>query len=271
MVNGVKITLVYHLYCKSVEDLQVGTGNVYNEINRRCLGHFHDVFDDAVFCVCLDDTGNSELVQKAVEWIWSCGFKDKVVIKIKPNSAFCDAQTFYDEVVNRLSEFDGMVFFGHNKGSTMDYMDGLKQWIIFSYYACLDRLEEYVVNLAREYVACTYLPITSKYGKPFDWFPPGSFLLANPMKLDAFPNRYGTPLPKLTDRCSTELFFPRFIDICDPPFDYNMCFEDCCDAYWVGNYDYYREDHLELLSQFLTEERVDQYRAFYDKIVDGLP
>ena len=50
MINGIKVSMVYHLYCseKDFED------NVYNEINRRCLEHFHDIFDEVLFCVCVD-------------------------------------------------------------------------------------------------------------------------------------------------------------------------------------------------------------------------
>ena len=131
MIDGVKISLVYHLYCKDLRSMRIEDGNLYNEINRRCLKRYHDIFDSAVFCVCLDDTGDLELIQRAIGWIWSCGFKDNVTIKVKPNSPNRDAQTFFDEVVGHLKEFDGMVFFGHNKGNTYEPNYSQAEWVIF--------------------------------------------------------------------------------------------------------------------------------------------
>lgn len=213
MINGVKVSLVYHLYCKDAESIVVGTGNVYNEINRRCLEHFHDVFDDAVFCVCVDDRTDSNLIHKAVAWIWSCGFKDNVTIKVKPNSPYRDSQTFYDEVVDHLSDFDGMVFFGHNKGNTIEELDGLKQWIIFSYYSCLDEIENKIKRLTDHTIVFGYVPLAG--GQPLfyifnkhGWMIPGTFFLFNPQKKLGYLDKTGgvyrvsktATLPRISSR-----------------------------------------------------------------------
>ena len=76
MIDNVKISLVYHFYCSDEQSIAIGSGgNIYNEINRRCLSHFCEIFDNSIFCICVDDTGNSKLIEKAVEWVLSCGFK----------------------------------------------------------------------------------------------------------------------------------------------------------------------------------------------------
>lgn len=255
-----------------------GGGNVYNEINRRCLEHFHGIFDDAVFCICLDDTGDSELVQKAVEWIWSCGFKDNVTIKAKPNSPYRDAQTFYDEVVNHLSEFNGMVFFGHNKGNTMSEIDGLKQWIIFSYYACLDRIGEKVANLSDHAVIHTYIPLVEEGYTVFNehrWLAPGTFFIFNPQKICSHIKINKITIPKLEDRYSAETFFPKLLDITDGKrysFLTDVMFEHCINTWLVGepDFDYYWANHVELLGEFLPSERVEEYKHFYETITEGL-
>ena len=270
MINGVKIHLVYHLYCKNVQDMQVGGGNVYNEINRRCLEHFHGIFDDAVFCVCLDDTGDSELVQKAAEWIWSCGFKDNVTIKVKPNSPYRDAQTFYDEVVNHLSEFSGMVFFGHNKGNTQEYRESIKQWIIFSYYSCLDKIEEHVTELASNAVAYTYVPVSRQVD--CKWLSPGTLFLFNPRKIVTYLGHAKRSVPKMDDRFAAETFLPKIIDItAGDSFLMDVMFDECRNM-WFNSEELfvYELNHVELISYFLSTERVEKYKHFYETITEGL-
>lgn len=275
MINGTKINLIYHLYCKNVEDMN---NNVFYEINRRCLEHFHEIFDYSVFCVCVDDMNDSELIQNAIKWIWSCGFRENVIIKIKPNSSYRDAQTFYDEIVYHLTEFDGIVFFGHNKGTTMQATEGLKQWVTFLYYSCLDKIEEKVKELCNITLLYSYIPInTSEYNtyRVFKWFLPGTFYLFNPNKLVTFLKKTDKPIPKLTDRFSAEIFFSQIIDIfneetCD--FFVNVKFENLYNTYFDSyqEINFYNINHIDLISYFLLPERVKQYEDFYKKITDGI-
>ena len=279
MINGVKINLVYHFYCKNIENIRVGCGNVYNEINRRCLKHFHDVFDTATFCVCADNQEDSELIQKAIEWIWSCGFKENVVIKVKPNTPYRDAKTFYDEVVDHLSDIDGMVFFGHNKGSTFEPTDGHKQWVSFSYFSILDKIESHVKCLCEHTMVYTYVPYdcgTYSNNGEVTWLPAGTFCLINPKKVLSCLKRTGKEIPQLCDRFSAELFFPRIVNLSDEHVNTHFCnvaFEDWYNSSFVdtnNEIDYYHMDHFWLISYFLTQERVEEYRRFYESIIEGL-
>lgn len=251
----------------------MGGGNIYNEINRRCLQHFHEVFDDTVFCVCVDDTGNLALVQRAVEWIWSCGFKDNVTIKVKTNSPYRDAQTFYDEVVNHLGNFDGMVFFGHNKGNTQEDMESIRQWVVFSYYSCLDKIVTHITELTSNSAAYTYVPIFNQLC--CKWLAPGTFFLFNPRKIITYLDYTKQDIPKMDDRFSAETFLPKIIDITDdtrPSFLTDIMFDECRNRWFYTSEPcfFYIINHVELISYFLSPERVKEYQEFYSIITKEL-
>lgn len=211
-----------------------------------------------------------------MEWIWSCGFKDNVTIKVKPNSPYRDAQTFYDEVVNHLSEFDGMVFFGHNKGNTRpDNCNGQKQWVVYSYYSVLDKIEEHLATLADTGLAYVYLPkLVDGYFVPSNikWMAPGTYLLLNPQKILMCIEKKGGNIPQLTDRFSAECFVPNIIDITAiDKFNEAICFDECWNNWYLDtDADYYNMNHLDVLPYFLTPKRVKEYQQFYEVITEGL-
>lgn len=272
MINGAKIKIVYHLYLKDIETFD---SNAYYEINRRCLEYFHDIFDSALFCVCVDDTGNAELIQKGVEWILSCGFKNNVEIKIKQNTAFCDAQTFYDEIVNHLSDFNELVFFAHNKGCGKFYdNESVRQWVIFSYYASLCNISEKVLNLAEQAVSHGYIPLYGdnfKITSPFKWVLPGAIFLFNPMKVATYLKEHGNEPPALQDRFSAEMFLSKIFDITRGEYSMtDICFENYRNGYFISESSYYAINHYSLLKYFLSEERINQYRDFYNRITNEL-
>ena len=274
MVNGVKVSLVYHLYCKDVESLKVGGGNLYNEINRRCLTHFHDIFDEATFCVAVDDTHDHELIEAAVRWIWSCGFGENTTIKVRFNSQYRGAKTFYDEIATRLADYDGMVFYAHNKGCSADDTVGTRQWVIFSYYACLRNIEEKISFLCLNSVACVYAPIKNEWQhhlSKYDWLACGGIFLLNPAKIKFYLDSNEEDIPILHDRFYDESFISNVFDITKIlPYKYAIRFDDANSMYLDGEANCYTMNHLEFLSIFFNEERVKEYQEFYEKIMEGL-
>lgn len=271
MVNGVKVSMVYHFYCSNDN-----IGCSYNEINRRCLRHFHDIFDEVLFCICVDDTGDYKLLQRAVEWIWSCGFKDNVTIKVKQNTPFYDAQTFYDEVYKHLGDFDGVLFFGHNKGNTLSDTEPIRKWIVYSYYSVLDRIENHVSNLVDNALAYTYVPVIDESTKKVSrnkWLASGTYFLFNPSKLLEYSKINGVKIPdKLYDRFYAEQFLPSVVDICDNKiFREAIHFENWFNGYFESDFiSMYTADHRDLISTFLPPERVEEYENFYKEMTNDL-
>ena len=267
MIKGVKIKLVYHLYLKDVESVENG---VYYKINKRCLSRYHDIFDSSVFCLCVDNTEDAELIKKGVDWILSCGFKDNVTIKIKPNTAFNDAQTFYDEIVDKIENFNELIFFAHGKGCGKNEENkSLSQWTIFSYYAALNDIEEKVLNLTEQAAVQGYIPIYCNT-EPFKWMIPGTIFLFNPMKVLEYLRAHDIPIPVLADRFSAENFISNIIDIRQPAYSgYDICFEGwrngCIEV--TDDNNYYNVDHCYLLSLFSPEEKVEEYRKFYQEMM----
>ena len=128
----VKRRLVYHFFIS--DDYE--TNEIY-KIHFACLEYFAKIFDEAVFII----TSNNENVPYLdVESKLLKIFKNtRITIEIKTNTALCEAETFYNEVVKK--EESVLTFFFHTKGIT-NIKDCSKEniisWILMIYYYSLN-------------------------------------------------------------------------------------------------------------------------------------
>ena len=134
-------TLVFHFY--TFENF---LQNRAINIHLRCLKQYHNVFDNAIFVISVDDIKNHELIQETERQIMDCGFENIKFI-VKQNNEFREAQTFYDEVILNLDIFDGIVFFAHTKGISNyaqfpNNAEDLDAWIYGLYYLNLNFIDE---------------------------------------------------------------------------------------------------------------------------------
>ena len=132
----VKRRLVYHFFIS--DDYE--TNEIY-KIHFACLEYFAKIFDEAVFII----TSNNENVPYLdVESKLLKIFKNtRITIEIKTNTALCEAETFYNEVVKK--EESVLTFFFHTKGIT-NIKDCSKEniisWILIIYYYSLNFQED---------------------------------------------------------------------------------------------------------------------------------
>lgn len=92
--------------------------NAANKIHFVCLSKYINIFDEARFTISVDDLSNLDLISYGLQWILSLGGTFEKTINIRKNTDLFEVETFGKEFLNKSDEFDGMVFFGHNKGTT---------------------------------------------------------------------------------------------------------------------------------------------------------
>lgn len=124
------------------------------KIHLKCLKHYANVFDEALFIISVDNTGESKLIFDTEVELLKLGFND-IHFKIHKNNSYREAQPFYNEIVAKLNTLDGLTFFGHNKGTT-NYENGwavresIDAWIIGMYYLNLEFINEVETSLLSE-------------------------------------------------------------------------------------------------------------------------
>lgn len=262
------IKMVYHLYLNGATN----TDNAFFNIHRKCLKKYHDLFEEALFCIALDDTSDSQLIKMGVDFIMSCGPWKNLTIKIKQNTVYGDAQTFYDEIVSNIDNLDSMIFFAHGKGIRKADERSLfeKQWVVFSYYACLDKIEDKVANLANYGMVYGYAPTCNEeIDSNYHWLYPGTFFLFNPLKTLRYLKQMGRELPKMEDRYSAERFWGNIYDVEKGANTYTVNFDNRSGWYFFcqnGVPNFYGINQVEFLKSFLGEDRTKEYVKFYEDI-----
>ena len=142
-MNDVHKRLVFHFYCDN--DYK---SNRAIKIHLQCLKHYSSIFDEALFCICVDDLDNTDLIQSIEHDIIGCGFND-IRFKLVKNTSYREAKTFYDEIATKINELYGITFFGHTKGYTnyknLPYgadIENLDTWITGLYFLSLSDLDD---------------------------------------------------------------------------------------------------------------------------------
>lgn len=139
---SMKKTLIYHLYCG--KDF---ISNKANIIHYLCLKKYIDVFDEAKFTVSVDDLTDEETISYGIQWIMSLGGDFEKTISIRKNTDLYEVETFSREFLHNYENLDGMVFFGHNKGTNnfnnpVLNHESVFKWICGLYFYNLEFVEE---------------------------------------------------------------------------------------------------------------------------------
>lgn len=139
---NMKKTLIYHLYCG--KDFFENKANLIHFI---CLRKYIHVFDEVVFTIAVDDLTNGDLISAGLSWIMSLGIECELKINIRKNSDLYEVATFSEMFLKNYRNLDGMVMFGHNKGtnnfSNPDLNhDSVFKWICGLYYYNFEFLDE---------------------------------------------------------------------------------------------------------------------------------
>ena len=133
--------LIFHLYC----DKEWETNEAL-KLHFSCLNYYSYIFDEILVVLSLDNEEyNTDFTSKL-----RCKITDVIrhpflTIKIVKNTPYREVKTFYDEIVNK--EYDGLIFFAHNKGYTNVKQSYYKKeyifsWIVGMYWLSLTNIKE---------------------------------------------------------------------------------------------------------------------------------
>jgi lipopolysaccharide biosynthesis glycosyltransferase len=275
-MEGISVPLVFHFYCRNKEDVFSQS----NELHRKILSLYSPYFSSAIFRISVDDLNDNETVKAAVDWVLSCGIKSNLCIKVVKNDKYREARTFFEEIVDRLGDYESPVLFSHNKGgshTSEPHYENVCKWTAFLYYSIF-RNFGYVLHETKCHgILSGYIPIRGAK-KPWDysllnkyaWHIPGTIWLVNPKLLLTYFKNNNIEIPSLSDYLSAEMFFGNIYDIADRPVDRNyycVLFEGMVSKYFIAEYfNPYECPHSELIRYYLDEKTAQEYDNFFEQL-----
>ena len=184
-MNKIYKTLVYFFYCR--DDI-----NEYKEVfdlHLELLKKNINIFNYSKFILAFNDLNNNELIDFYKNYIQS-------YLEINNNFEFIIVQNeplnregiyFYYEVVKKLNEYDGLLFFGHNKSDLVIDKQIIYDWLIGTHFINFYDINDVENKLIYDkYMAYggfpTYLIEQREYIHSI-YFYDGTFFWINPKKL----------------------------------------------------------------------------------------
>lgn len=221
--------LVFHFY--TFEGFR---DNEAIKLHLNCLKYYSDIFDNALFVISVDDVNNTELIKETEHAIIDCGFKD-VRFKVVENDVYREAKTFKVEIMDKLTSYEGITFFGHTKGvSNMSIKEVNKEsvlkWIAGMYFLNLHFVDEAENLLIGQFRTCfygAYKVISKKVENKNNTWYAGTFFWVNTNRLANNIKQRKIEIPNLHDRGYAE-FVTGELDVLGShgwlylfPFNYN--------------------------------------------------
>ena len=214
-----KKKIVFHYYLSSDKSLD----RTCYKIHDFCLRRYLKFFDDVVFVISIDnDIEDAEIYKIKDMVLSSCKSSANITLQVVENKPFYrEAETFFREIVDKKEEYEGIIFFGHNKGTTNAYDENIFTWITCLYFFNLEPIDE-VENTFYKSAALAYggptlnykdyenAPVLSKYHFHFSV---GTFFWVNIKRLKHICSLKGIKIPGLVDRWSAENFISDLFDI----------------------------------------------------------
>lgn len=256
--------------------------NHINKIHFFCLKHYSNIFTEIIFMVSLNNPDDVELIYGFEEYVLSLRLCTNIKFIIKPNHVFREAKNFYDEIVLKLKELDGLTFFAHNKGIT-NYVDDrykkedVEKWVTSMYFGCLDNPKEmeYVLTDDRCLSYGTLLDIltyTEEENEVFfremgvwlgkrKYFYMGTFFWLNCPSIYSYLKNSEMEIPPLTDRWYAENFFANIIE---PKF---------CGSYgyrMTYNHRGFGVRYMDEIIKFSFGDDIEKYYEFHNKVLNSV-
>lgn len=256
--------------------------NHINKIHFFCLKYYSEVFTEIVFMISLDNVNDVNLIYDFENYILSLELCPNIKFMVKPNHIFREAKNFYDEIVLKLKDLDGLTFFAHNKGIT-NYENDLynkrdvEKWVTSMYFGCLDDPQEmeYALTEDRQLSYGTLLDIltfTEEEDEIFfremgiwlgkrKFFYMGTFFWLNGPTIHSFFKNTETEIPPLTDRWYAENFFANIIEykFCGS-YRYRTTFNHC--GFGVR--------YMDEIIEYSFGDDTNRYYAFHNEVLNSV-
>jgi hypothetical protein len=179
------------------------------------LSRYINNFDEIIFCIIPNDetdlTTIKWLEQKIVE---ICG--KSISFKIYKNTNYRESYVFLKEIVEKMSDLDGLTFFGHNKGiSYSEVTEDTLKWITALYYFNLEvELPNNNMNGCCFYGALKskdifledYTPESDIVLPKYNWVYCGTFFWGKYQEISNLLKNMGREIPNMCSRWFDEMF-----------------------------------------------------------------
>lgn len=272
--------IIFHFYVK-----EGWKESVTNRIHLECLKRYSYIFNEAIFVISIDDITNYNLIRDVELTILGLNFTPNISFNIVENNYLRESQTFYDFIATKLDEYNGLTFFGHNKGITnLDSyeLDNVANWIISMYYLSLEYADEanYSLTDGRELSFGSLLNEIKPYEievneegivprKQFadkndvflgkhKYLYMGTFFWLNGGSISEYMKKNNIELPKLTDRWYDENFCANL---------FNLDFAFSHKGRFTINYLQEGAEIIEMVHHATSEEEFQQYLEFKNNIM----
>lgn len=275
-----KKRMIFHFFVK-----ENWKDRITNRIHLECLKKYSYIFDEVIFVISLDNTNNYDLIRSLELELLDLNLTPNISFKIVENTYLRDSRTFYDFIATKLDEYDGLTFFGHNKGTTnLDIynLQNVSKWITSMYYLSLEYIDEVVHSLTdgRElsFGSLTnvidydkivisedevedkqkFVDRTKVFLGKNKYLYTGTFFWLNTLSIYEYMRKNDIELPKLTDRWYAENF-------CANLFKIEFAFSH------IGRYSLnYLQDGAEvehMIRHNMMEEEFEEYLNFHNNIM----
>ena len=153
-LNQIKRNLVYHLWIP--ENMSENYRHILS-IHLNCLKQFMPVFTDIKFVLSYDKK-DDEVIKRLQRELFGDGFVGNISFVLSENCPFQrEGKTYYDEILSKMDNLDGVTFFAHSKGVTnLDkanvIRENVEKWITFMYWMNLHYTELNVLALSKPHI-----------------------------------------------------------------------------------------------------------------------
>jgi len=260
------INLVAHFYVPSYYE---GFPWLY-DIHFNCLKEYSNIFTNVVFVLAVDNNYDESIVNEYKKHIFDIGFRGDIAIKIRKNSAYREAKTFKEEIVDNLEKLEGITFFIHGKGISNVNRNDLDinqvlDWVASSYFQMFDNFDDVILKLINGNSGICYGPFLFNHEYCFtknNWYYSGSFQCINTKKLCNYINANKISVPELCDRAYAETFLGDIIK-----FSTFVC-RSVEERYVTSTPLVMYENSVEA-SKFFLNEKFNEYEKFKLKVLMG--
>lgn len=262
--------------------------NLANRINLECLRRYARVFDSADIYLSLDDTGDDALIREAEHEFVSMPFRGSLSFKIVQNTNFCESKVIKEEILDKVSEIEDLVFFAHAKGYTniktyAETIENIQKWIVGCYFLSLEFINEvdsFIGDGGCPEIAYGSFPICAQHkisedefrndytsifsGRiKYNWYFSGTFFWVNPLKMHNYINVFSPTLPKMEGRYFGERMFGNIFRYYSNGMGHNSRVLYPCNFYNSGIVD----ASLEFILEGDEHERFDK---FYRSVISNV-
>ena len=236
------------------------------QIHFDCIRYYRHLFTDFQFILSRNPGVTDETVRMYQKEIIDIVDGRNVSFKITENdNNMGEALEFYNEVDQKMDDYDGLVFYAHGKGISRYYYNimRMRHWVLALYFLNLNYIDEVEDNLRyNKYYSYgafkTYAPDYNFFEIKNHWYYSGSFIWLNPGRISYDEHYMGKERPKPFSAHYSEIYPGSFIDF-EKAYSHNGLYTKSMNYYVFVPY---------AMQQLMTSEEYKDYAKFYWTIME---